>query len=162
MREHSPFAVATAEAPPAPAQASFAANWFVSGIARLGDDNFVTIKSRDLATQFSLFAGETDLNGVSLASVNWTDAVGKSTVILRKGTETAKLEFNEEAVRAAPQSTPAPPKSGVPGPGLGMPPKLAQPPRLPGQNPPGGAPPPAGAATPAVHRRMQVIQPPSP
>ncbi len=60
----------------------------------------MTIKSRDLAVQFSLFARETDrVTGVSLASVNWSDHVGKSTVILRKGTETARLEFNEAEVR---------------------------------------------------------------
>jgi len=39
-----PFAVATPVAPAAEPQASFAANWFVSGIARIGDQDFVTIK----------------------------------------------------------------------------------------------------------------------
>src|SRR5258708_5891960 len=63
MAERSPFALSTAPAPVAAPQASFAANWYVSGIARVGDADFVTIKSRDLSTQFSLFAHEPQ-NGV--------------------------------------------------------------------------------------------------
>jgi len=99
LRARSPFALATvAVATPAP-QASFAANWYVSGVARLGDDYFVTIKGRDLSTEFTLFASEA-VDGVTLASVNWSDQVGKSTVILKKGTETARLEFNEAQLRA--------------------------------------------------------------
>jgi len=93
LRVRSPFVVATAVAGPV-SQASFAANWYVGGVARLGDDYFVTIQSRDLSKQFSLVSGQ-EVDGVMLASVNWSDFVGKSTVILRKGTETAKLEFNE-------------------------------------------------------------------
>jgi hypothetical protein len=103
LRANSPFSLATAPAATPPPQASFAANWFVSGIARIGNSDFVTIKSRDLATEFSLFAQETDAkNSVTLVSVEWSDKVGKSTVVIRKGAETAKLEFNEAELRAAP------------------------------------------------------------
>ncbi len=116
LREKSPFALATAAvATPAP-QASFAANWYVSGVARIGDANFVTIKSRDLATQFSLY-GDEPVDGVTLASVNWSDTVGKSTVIIRKGTETARLEFNEAQLRSPAPATaaagPAPAGAGA-------------------------------------------------
>ncbi|HEY3900009.1 MAG TPA: hypothetical protein VGM54_15480 [Chthoniobacter sp.] len=101
LRIKSPFSLATAPvAAPVP-QASFAANWFVSGIGRIGGEDFVTVKSRDLSTEFSLYAHESDpKTGVILASVSWSDSVGKSTVILRKGNETARLEFNEAEVRA--------------------------------------------------------------
>ena len=59
LRAHSPFSLAT-EAPAVVApQASFAANWYVSGVARIGDSDFVTIKSRDQSEQFSLFGRET-------------------------------------------------------------------------------------------------------
>jgi hypothetical protein len=103
----SPFALATAPTTAA-ALPSFAANWFVGGIARIGDTYFVTIKSRDKSKQFTLFGGETDeATGVSLVDVNWSDALGQSTVVVRKGTETAKLEFNEAEVRAAPAATTA-------------------------------------------------------
>jgi len=168
VRDHSPFAVATAETPPPAPQASFAANLFVSGLGRWGDDDFVTIKSRDAGTEFSLFGHETDPStGISVASVNWTDVVGKSTVILKKGTETAKLEFNEAEVHAAPAAT-AQGKPGSPAPN-GAAPHPMQPPAnmtgLPAQsgipmNPAlnNGHPAPNGA--PGVHRRVQVIQPP--
>jgi len=182
VRAHSPFALATVEAPPVTPQASFAANWFVGGIARIGDDDFVTIKSRDLATEFSLFAHETDsATGVTVASVNWTDVIGKSTVILRKGTETAKLEFNEEVIHAAPVAAVVAGKGGPPGPnGVNQPrtpPTINGQPMINGQQPqqraPNGQMNPvipnpvmtnparqgAGAA-PAVHRRAMVIQPP--
>jgi hypothetical protein len=104
LAAHCPFSLASAPvATPAP-QASFAANWFVSGIGRIGGKDFVSIKSRDLSTQFSLYAGEQRrANEIALVSVTWSDAVGKSTVILRKGTETAKLEFNEAEVHQAPK-----------------------------------------------------------
>lgn len=96
MAEKSPFALATAAAPPAEPQASFAANWYITGIGRVGDTDFVSVKSRDAAMQFSLFGSEPHpQTGVSVASVNWSDTIGKSTVILQKGTEMAKLEFNE-------------------------------------------------------------------
>ncbi len=119
MTEKSPFALATAAAPVAEPQASFAANWYVAGIARLGDTDFVTIKSRDASTQFSLFGREPQ-NGVSVASVEWSETIGKSKVILQKGTETAKLEFNEADLRGpAPAPNQAggavPAKPGAPG-----------------------------------------------
>jgi len=159
VREHSPFAVATAEAPPVAPQASFASNWFVSGIGRLGDEDFVTIKSRDLSTEFSLFGREADsATGVAVASVNWTDEVGKSTVILRKGTETAKLEFNEAEVHATPAGNPQA-KPGAPAPNAMNPPRT--PPNMNGAPRPPNVPAnPAMSGAPPVHRRAQVIQPP--
>jgi hypothetical protein len=110
LRVRSPFAPATAVVAATP-QASFAANWYVSGVARIGDDNFVTIKSRDNTTQFTLFANE-PVGGVTLASVSWSDQVGKSTVVLCKGTETARLEFNEAQLRAPAATAGASPAPG--------------------------------------------------
>jgi hypothetical protein len=122
MAEQSPFALATAPAPASTPQASFAANWFVSGIARVGDTDFVTIRSRDASVLFSLFGREPN-QGVSLASVDWSGTVGKTTVVLQKGTETARLEFNEAELRAQPAEAAAPMKNpGAPPPGAGQPP----------------------------------------
>lgn len=45
LRGHPPFSLATIATPPPAPQASFAANWFVSGIARIGDQDYVTIKA---------------------------------------------------------------------------------------------------------------------
>lgn len=108
MSRHSPFALATPAAPTAPAGPSFAANWFVTGIARIDDQDFVSIQARDLSTQFSLLGHEPHPgNEVSLVEVQWSPVIGKSTVTLRKGTEIARLEFNEAAVHGpAPAATP--------------------------------------------------------
>ncbi len=100
MSQHSPFALATAAAPVAPPQASFATNWFVTGIGRLNNIDFVSIQARDLSTQFSLIGHEPNRqNEVSLVEVQWSEFIGKSTVTLRKGSEVARLEFNEAVVR---------------------------------------------------------------
>jgi len=162
VRAHSPFAVATVETPPPAPTASFAANWFVSGIARVGDEDFVTIKSRDLSTQFSLFGKNDTVSGVALASVTWSESVGKSTVTLRKGTETAKLEFNEAEMKATPAPHPGtspipgqPMANGGPRPMNNLP---SMPKAIPGQLPIGQPAPPS--ASPQVRRRVQVIQPP--
>ena len=173
LRAHSPFSLATVQALVAPAGPGFADNWYVSGIARIGDDDFVTIKSRDLSKQFSLYANETDHETqVSLASVNWSDTVGKSTVILRKGTETAKLEFNEAEIHAAPQA--AGPKGATRRRAWREPPRRSEGSLFPQPLPQPGAPrsspcqmriqPPRRMGGPAptqpTHHRSQVIQPP--
>jgi hypothetical protein len=107
ISRRSPFALASPLAAASVPQAAFAANWYVGGIARLGNADFVTIKSRDLSTHFSLFGQEPDLQtGVVLTGVNWSDAVGQSTVTIRKGGEIARLEFNEADLRnPAPAAT---------------------------------------------------------
>jgi hypothetical protein len=133
MGANCPFATATPTVAAPQPQASFAANWFISGIARIGDSDFVTVKARDLSTQFSLFGNEPNSeNGVILASVNWSETIGKSTVVLRRGTETAKLEFNEAQIHSAPQAAPEPGKPGAPKPANvgGVPP--GTPPQMPG------------------------------
>jgi hypothetical protein len=174
MGEKSPFALATPAVALPPPQASFAANWYVSGIARVGDTDFVTIKARDLSTQFSLFGHEpSDANGVSVASVNWSETVGKSTVILQKGTETAKLEFNEAEIKGPQQAAAAPaPGANPAGPmPMPMPPRPGMAPMptnipRPG-NPPVVVPPQAAQQFPTatgnpneVHRRVRIINQP--
>jgi hypothetical protein len=115
LRAHSPFSLATGPiAAPLP-QASFAANWYVAGVGRIGTADFVVIKSRDLSVTFSISSGEIDpATGVGVASVNWSEAVGKSTVVLRKGGETAQLEFNEAELRKTAPVSPVAPVPPVP------------------------------------------------
>jgi hypothetical protein len=160
---HSPFALATVPAPAPVAQASFAANWFVTGIGRIGGEDFVSIKSRDLATQFSLYAGENKkADEVALVSVTWSDVVGKSTVILRKGTETAKLEFNEAEVHATPKGPAGSPVAANAAPGAPRPPgvggQIGAPPIQAMVRPPQA--PTAMAAMPVPRRRVAPIRPP--
>jgi hypothetical protein len=118
LSQHCPFAVASAVAP-AMTTGSFAANWFISGIGRMGDVDFVSIKARDLSTQFSLF-GQEPKDGVVLVEVNWSNVVGKSTVTLRKGSEVARLAFNEAIVHASPTTEVADASAKDPASALGV------------------------------------------
>jgi hypothetical protein len=116
MSGKSPFALATPPEPTSAASGTFASNWFVSGIGRYGDNAFVTIKSRDLSVQFTLFGPEAHPEyHVSLASVNWSDTIGQSTVVLQKGTETAKLEFNQALLRTTQPAADSPPAGATTG-----------------------------------------------
>ena len=165
LRQNCPFSVASATPAPAAPQASFAANWFVSGIGRIGEEYFVTIKSRDLSQQFSLYGTHEVVDGVELASVTWSDSVGKSSVILRKGTETAKLEFNEAELHAAPPPAAKPPTGTAP-PNAAGGPRPGGTPGIPPIPLPTGVPHPVvqqpntSGGAPQVHRRTQVILPP--
>lgn len=104
MRQNCPFALTSAVPPPKAAQASFAANWYVSGIARVGDADFVCIKARDLSSQFTLYGRERDpRTGVAVVGVEWVAGIGKSVVTIEKDGEKAKLEFNESVVRGPAQ-----------------------------------------------------------
>jgi hypothetical protein len=140
MIAKSPFALATPPAPvAAPPDKSFADGWFVSGLAQLDGKDFVTIKSRDLGVQLSLF-GTDAKDGISLQKVEWSPAIGRSTVTIMKDGQTAKLEFNQAELQSGANAPAAP---------------AAQPPgmiRPPGTNP--------GVVRPVVPRPAQpVIQP---
>lgn len=104
----SPFALATpVAAPPPPQDKGFAEGWYVSGLAQLDGKDFVTIKARDLSTQFQLF-GDTPSNGVKLQKVEWSSAIGRSTVTIEKDGQAAKLEFNQAELQAPGGAAPAP------------------------------------------------------
>ena len=104
--QHSPFALATAAAAtPAPVKeetASFANNYYVVGMAQMGEKPFVTISSRDRQQRFSLFVGETSADGITLSSVEWLPEVGKSRVTLKQGVEFGVVSFDEAAMKPAP------------------------------------------------------------
>ena len=110
--EKSPFSLATPPAPPPAEQAKgFASDYYVTGLATVDQKDFVSIKSRDLSTNFSLFGNEPNGDGIALVSVDWSKERGKSTVTIKKGTEFAKLEFNQAEL----QSVAAPMVPGQPG-----------------------------------------------
>jgi hypothetical protein len=112
MAAKSPFALATVTIAPETEPASLGANWQVIGMGRVGSLDFVVIKSRDGDLQFSILGRETHpTTGISVVSVDWSEVAGKSSVTLRKGSEVARLEFNEavpQASSAALASAPVP------------------------------------------------------
>jgi hypothetical protein len=124
MLEKSPFALATPVAPPPVAPTKgFAADWYLTGLARFEDQDYVSIKSRDLSVNFSLFGTEAtkgltgsneSANGVQLVSVEWSNERGKSTVTIKKGDEIARLEFNQAEIQAAAAPVPAAPGAARP------------------------------------------------
>ncbi len=124
MIDKSPFALATPAAAPVVAQSSFAMNWYLTAVGRDADgQDFVTIKANDNSVSFSLFGREENPDTqVSLASVDWSDTFRKSTAILKKGTETAKVIFSQDTQMTAVVPGPGAPRPGGPMPGAPLPP----------------------------------------
>lgn len=145
MVQEAPFAVATA-AQPVVAMPSFAADLYVTGVARIGDQDLVTISSRDKTRRFSLFSGDTSENaeGIEIIKVDWSENVGGSKVSVKKGSEFGTLSFDQaELARPLAPDAPIarPPRTNVPVP-------TAAPPAATG----GGPQPPV-----RVRRRLPVI-----
>lgn len=116
MLEKSPFTLATPVAAPVIPQAGYASTWYVTGIAQLDNKDFVSIKSQDLSTQFTLYGNEEHQEtGVTLVGVDWQPTFLKSTVTIKKGSEFAKLEFDKAAVQSMQVTTPNPGLNNRPG-----------------------------------------------
>lgn len=98
MKQSSPFALATPAAEKA--EANFARDMFISGIARIGEKNLVSITTQDKTKSYTLITGDPPIEGMALLDVNWNDQLGKTTVQIKKGEEFATLQFNEMVVRA--------------------------------------------------------------
>lgn len=126
MIRKSPFAPATPVVG-TPQPPNFAANLYISGLAKIGDRDFVSISSRDQTSKISLFSGDTSSDGIQLVTVQWSDAVAKSKVTVKKGTEFAVLEFDQTLIKNAAPAMPP----GVPVPGIGVPPRSVAIPRPP-------------------------------
>jgi hypothetical protein len=128
----SPFALATPVAPPAPVTApGYAEGWYVSGLAQFEGKDYVTIKSRDLSVQFSLFGTEpNDQNGVALQQVEWSPTIGRSTVMIVKDGQSAKLEFNQAEAQAAPAQSMPIQRGAAPGMYPGRPPSVGSQPGM--------------------------------
>jgi len=103
MSLRSPFAVATAAAAPA-ATPGFATQLYIDGVWRVGDSDFVAIKSRDPDQQnvIVLEVGIANADGLKADRVKWSDEMGKSTVDVSKDGEKATLAFDEANIKSAP------------------------------------------------------------
>jgi len=149
MAGKSPFALATPVTPVVQTP-SFAVNLYLTGVAKIGNTDFVSIASRDQSQpRFSLSSDDPpNKDGISLVSVAWSDKPGQSRVVVKKGIEPATLEFDQAAL-----NSPVPPQANSM---VGARPPLPLPgqPIIPTQ--PQGArriilpPPPTGGANPNV------------
>lgn len=181
LLEKSPFAIASAPPEQAAPTENFATNWVLAGISKQkgkdGAEHYTLfVRSRDLATRLVIFGDRPTDDGVSLVSVDENAVAAKSTAILRKGSETGRVEFDQAAV-AASVSAPQQMQPGKPGQPQGVPAirtsaKSVPIPRpgmqgtvpRPGASavPPQAVPPPAGGApnAPDSRRRVRPIQEP--
>ncbi len=122
LLEKSPFAVSSAAPEPVAPVENFATNWVVTGISKQrgkdGDESYtVFVRSRDLATRLVISGARPTDDGVSLVSVEEAPVAAKSVVVLRKGSETGRVEFDQAAVAASA----APNPTGQPGAKPGVP-----------------------------------------
>lgn len=106
MLDQSPFALATVVEAPAGPTESFTANWELVGLSKLRNEkgeerDYVSVRSRDRRLSFTLFgdevATEEEAKGVSIHSIDRQENGRKSTVLLKRGAETGKVEFSQEA-----------------------------------------------------------------
>ncbi len=124
LLEKSPFAVATAVPEAAPPAENFSTNFVVTGIGKnRGSDGkevyTVFVRSRDLATRLVLTGDKPSDEGISVVAVEEAAVAAKSVVILKKGTETGRVEFDQAALAATgggqpPPSAPQPGRPGIP------------------------------------------------
>ena len=123
MIKKSPFAPATAAATPPPAAPSFTTNYYISGIARIGDTDFVTVVSRSDQSRFSLAPGESGPEAITVSKVEWSDDLGKSKVTMKKGGEVGVVEFDQAATQKGVAVAPPPVPGAQNRPNIPMPPQ---------------------------------------
>src|ERR1043166_506748 len=146
LLQHSPFAVASAVAPPA-ATPNFAKDLYVANAGHLPDGDMVTIASTSDKNFREYLTTKGPVDGYSIASIEWSEKVGATKVTISKDGQFATLGFNEALLSQAPppnvpgQAQPPPQpgvpnRAAVPGAGAGMPvptpalPKAARPPHV--------------------------------
>jgi hypothetical protein len=119
LLEKSPFAIASAPPEQVIPTENFATNWVISGISKQkspeGLNRYtVFVRSRDLSKRLVISDDRPD-DGVSLVSVEENPVAAKSTAILRKDSETGRVEFDQAVVAAAAPVPPVPGQPGKPG-----------------------------------------------
>src|SRR5947199_10755622 len=133
MVEHSPFAIATAVAPPA-ATPDFAKDLYVANAARSPDGDLVTLASTSDHNFKKYLTTKTPVDGYSIANIEWSERVGATKVTISKDGNFATITFNQALLQqAAPNSALAgrtliPPAPNIPG--------TSGPPKLPAGLPP--------------------------
>lgn len=94
MLTRSPFAVATAVAPPVSAP-NFAKDLYVANAARSPEGDMVTIASTSDRNFKKYLNTRESVDGYSIASIEWSDRVGATKVTISKDGKFATVRFNE-------------------------------------------------------------------
>ena len=98
MMDHSPFAIATAVAPP-PSAPNFAKDLYIANAARSKDGDMVTIASSADKNFKKYLTTKEPEDGYSISSIEWSDKIGATKVTITKDGQFATLSFNEALLR---------------------------------------------------------------
>src|SRR5437868_7720075 len=126
MVDHSPFAIATAVAPPA-ATPDFAKDLYIANAARSPEGDMVTLASSSDHNFKKYLTTKEPVDGYSIANIEWSAKVGATKVTISKDGNFATITFNQALLSqnapnaglggrgfAPPPMPPAPNPYGVP------------------------------------------------
>jgi hypothetical protein len=100
MVDRSPFAIATAAALPE-ATPDFAKDLYVANAARSPEGDMVTLISSSDRNFKKYLTTREPVDGYSIASIEWSDDVGKTKVTISKDGQFATLTFNQSLLSQA-------------------------------------------------------------
>src|SRR6266704_4381828 len=105
MVDHSPFAIATAIAPPS-ATPDFAKDLYVANAARSPEGDLVTIASSSDQNFKKYLNTREPVDGYSIANIEWSDRVGATKVTISKEGNFATITFNQALLSQPPPNAP--------------------------------------------------------
>jgi hypothetical protein len=105
MLNRSPFAVATAIAPPA-ATPNFAKDLYVANAAKSREGDTITLASTADRNFKEYVTTKGPVDGYSIANIEWSDKVGATKVTISKDGQFATLTFNQALLSQGLPSTP--------------------------------------------------------
>ena len=106
---HSPFAVATAAAPPT--TADFARDLFIANAAHSPDGDWVALASSTDSNFRKYLTTKQGMDGYTLSNIEWSDRVGETKVTVSKDGQFATLSFNQALLSAPMPRTAAMPNN---------------------------------------------------
>src|SRR5438034_5431431 len=108
MVDHSPFAIATAVAPPS-ATPDFAKDLYGANAADSAEGDLVTLASSSDHNFKKYLTTKQPVDGYSIANIEWSERVGATKVTISKDGNFATVTFNQALLS---QSTPNAPNAG--------------------------------------------------
>src|SRR5437868_13743096 len=136
MVDHSPFAIATAVAPPA-ATPDFAKDLYIANAARSPEGDMVTLASSSDHNFKKYLTTKEPVDGYSIANIEWSAKVGATKVTISKDGNFATITFNQALLtqsaagggpggRLVAPSGPVPNPAALPKSPANIPPELQQ------------------------------------
>jgi hypothetical protein len=101
MVDHSPFAIATAVAPPPEATPDFAKDLYIANAARSPEGDMVTLASTSDHNFKKYLTTKEPVDGYSIANIEWSDKVGATKVTISKDGNFSTITFNQALLSQA-------------------------------------------------------------